>query len=61
MKLPTALLTGDEDEDMTMLRTMNRLTNIIYQSERVTLPECELIMEQIIMELYKKGLLKVPV
>jgi hypothetical protein len=38
---------------------INRVTNIIYQSERTHFGDCELITQQIIDYLYKEGLLKI--
>lgn len=35
----------------------NHVTNIIYQSERNTFGDCELIMRQVIRYLYKEGVL----
>ncbi len=59
MKLPRGILTlTDRDRDREILDDMNRVTNIIWQSERKTFKDCELIMEQIITHLFKRGYMK---
>lgn len=42
--------------DLELFNKINRVTNIIYQSERVHFGDCERIVEQIIEYLYKEGL-----
>jgi hypothetical protein len=43
--------------DIELFQKINRVTNIIYQSERTHFGDCELITQQIIEYLYKEGLL----
>lgn len=45
--------------DVELFQKINRITNIIYQSERTHFGDCERIVEQIIDYLYKEGLLKI--
>ncbi len=51
MKLPCPV-------DKKTFEVLNRVTNIIYQSERKDFQECEWITEQIISLLWEMGLLK---
>ena len=37
---------------------INKVTNIMYQSERKTFEDCELVIQQVIDFLYKEGMLK---
>ena len=43
--------------DIELFQKINRVTNIIYQSERKHFGDCEIIVEQIIEYLYTEGLL----
>jgi hypothetical protein len=43
--------------DIELFQKINRVTNIIYQSERKHFGDCEIITEQIIDYLWKEGIL----
>lgn len=58
MRIPRILFTGDEEKDKDMFSTMNYLTNIVWQSERHSFQDCELIVEQILEKLVEEGFIK---
>ncbi len=57
MKLPTKLLSGTPEENHKFFKDMTILKNIIWQSERKTLKDCERVTEEIILFLFKQGYL----
>lgn len=59
MRIPSKMLTGTKEKDKKTIDTLNIVTNIIWQSKRDTFEDCELITEQIVMRLFKEGMLVV--
>ena len=57
MRIPSKLLTGNKEKDKETVTVLNIVTNLIWQSKRESFQDCELISEQIIMKLFKEGML----
>ena len=60
MKIPRELIGKEPDVDVLLefLLTLNKITNIIWQSQRETFKDCELITEQITVEFFSGGYIK---